>query len=366
VVVSSPAHLKRLPTHLNWTPCRAVFCSGGVLPAEVALSASRLLGSVPIEIYGSSETGGVAWRQRADQFDDAWTPMPGVQWRIEPDTQLIDVRSAHLFTDNWLTLADRVQVTDNGQTGQFILLGRSDRIVKIEEKRISLDAIESRLGATSWVEEIKVLVGQTGRTGEQSEANYRRQYLAAVVVLTDAGRDYLQQHGKLALNRQLIAVLSGAMEPVSVPRRWRYVDQFPTNAQGKITLSLLQALFDDAQVQVNAPEINLRRRDDLQPAQHAEFDVRWPGNLRYFVGHFPDTPILPGVAQVHWAINIARTIFTMPTNFHSMQALKFQHVILPDQLTLLKLDYDERKHSLSFSFTSTTKQYSSGRVLFHD
>ncbi len=41
---------------------RAIFSSGGPLPFEVAQESKRLLGPVPIEVYGSSETGGIAWR----------------------------------------------------------------------------------------------------------------------------------------------------------------------------------------------------------------------------------------------------------------------------------------------------------------
>src|SRR5471032_2031724 len=74
VLVASPAHLKRLPEHLDWRGAarmlRAVFSSGGPLAAETALAASGLLGKVPVEVYGSSETGGVAWRQRSGVSDE--------------------------------------------------------------------------------------------------------------------------------------------------------------------------------------------------------------------------------------------------------------------------------------------------------
>ena len=62
VLVSSPAHLQRLPENPSWSEARkrlrSVFCSGGPLTFEVAQEANRLLGLVPIEVYGSSETGG--------------------------------------------------------------------------------------------------------------------------------------------------------------------------------------------------------------------------------------------------------------------------------------------------------------------
>ena len=64
VLVATPAHLKRLPEQLGWAGVRgrlrAVFSSGGPLPAEAALQVRQLLGVAPTEVYGSSETGGVA------------------------------------------------------------------------------------------------------------------------------------------------------------------------------------------------------------------------------------------------------------------------------------------------------------------
>jgi acyl-coenzyme A synthetase/AMP-(fatty) acid ligase/3-hydroxymyristoyl/3-hydroxydecanoyl-(acyl carrier protein) dehydratase len=353
VLISSPAHLKRLPNHLTWTPCKAVFCSGGVLPADVALASADVLGSVPVEVYGSSETGGIAWRQRTNQADDAWQPMPGVAWRCDPFDQLIEIQSPHLFTRDWFKMADRIQNTPDGQ---FILIGRCDRIVKIEEKRISLNAIEHKLLTSPLVREVKLV------TGHAAQSNSKRQQLAAVVVLTGLGQQCLRERGKLATNRELKGVLTDTVEPVAVPRRWRYVVDFPVNAQGKTTLAMLQALFDNEPATIAAPLYSLMNRD----LQHAEIEVRWPSHLHYFEGHFPNAPVLPGVAQVQWAIKIAREIFTMPTAFHAMHGLKFQHVVFPNDVTLLKLHYDEHKHSLSFAYTSATRQHSSGRVLFND
>ena len=73
VLLASPAHLKRLPEHLDWGKgsgqLRAVFSSGGMLEAAASRHACSLLGLAPVEVYGSSETGGVAWRRRGAGTD---------------------------------------------------------------------------------------------------------------------------------------------------------------------------------------------------------------------------------------------------------------------------------------------------------
>jgi len=354
ILISSPAYLKRLPDHLNWTKnhVQTIFSSGGLLPADVAKSCSLLLGKMPVEVYGSSETGGVAWRERDDLSDDSWQAMPQVNWRVSPDDNLIEIRSPHLFTDDWLKTSDQGQETTEGR---FLLAGRQDRIVKIEEKRVSIEAVERTLSASTLVSEVKMLFVSDNQT------TTRRQHLIAVVVLSPSGKQFLEKNGKLALNKQLAAELKNQVEPVAIPRRWRYVDQFPVSEQGKTTIKMLQALFLDELIKKSlAPVISLRSRD----AHQARFDVYWPDDFTCFEGHFPDAPVLPGVAQVHWAIKIARQIFDLPTSFRAMRALKFQHIILPDSTTTLSLNYDPKKDSLSFSYFSTGKQFSSGSIYF--
>ncbi|PRC95156.1 AMP-binding protein [Solimicrobium silvestre] len=364
-LISSPAHLKRLPMHLSWSGANshlhAVFSSGGALPADVAQSSAALLGKMPIEIYGSSETGGIAWRQRRTEQDDvqdnSWQMLPNVEWRTSSDECLLEVRSPHLLSDAWHTLADRAQAHKNGG---FILQGRADRIVKIEEKRISLDAIEQKLATSPLVAEVKVIV-----LSEQLNSN-QRQHLAAVVVISELGKNLLLSAGKLAVNRQLKDLLVGIVEPVAIPRKWRYVDSFPINLQGKTPHAMLQALFENEakapEQAVLTPHYKIRHSD----VNSVEFDVIWPPNLLYFSGHFPEAPVLPGVVQVDWAIKIGRQTFDLPTQFRAIHALKFQHVILPDSPVNLKLDFDQQKGCLSFSYFTSTWQHSSGRILFAD
>ncbi|HEX5844257.1 MAG TPA: AMP-binding protein, partial [Pseudomonas sp.] len=76
--VASPALLKRMGDNLDWpalSRVRQVFSSGGALPSETAAELQGLLGQWPTEIYGSSETGGIAWRQGGE----LWTPFAGVE-----------------------------------------------------------------------------------------------------------------------------------------------------------------------------------------------------------------------------------------------------------------------------------------------
>jgi acyl-CoA synthetase (AMP-forming)/AMP-acid ligase II len=364
VLIASPAHLKRLPDHLDWSGAarmlRTVFSSGGPLAPETALAAGRLLGEVPVEVYGSSETGGVAWRQRSLCGDDSWLPFPTVEWRLGEEDGTLEVRSPHLPDDRWFALADRA--TRSGER-RFLLLGRSDRIVKIEEKRISLSAMEATLLASGLVAEARVILCEPV-AGE-------RQRLAAFVVPTAEGHAVLDAEGKPALNARLRTVLAAAVEAVALPRRWRYLDQMPVNAQGKTTMSALLALLDrdgeagagsDAGIASQRPRFpHLRELERTE--QRVLLEVTAPANLLYFDGHFDVAPILPGVVQVDWAIHYGRHYFKLPVQFKGINALKFQQVIQPENPVQLELLHDAAKNSLHFRYVSEAGQHASGRVM---
>jgi acyl-CoA synthetase (AMP-forming)/AMP-acid ligase II len=353
LLLASPAHLKRLPEHLDWqgaaAQLRAVFSSGGMLELDASLHARSLLGQAPIEVYGSSETGGVAWRQRSEGADgdahEDWTPFPGVEWCADADG-LLQVHSSP--AGGWQHLADRVEGKSGGR---FVLRGRADRIVKIEEKRVSLDAMEAALCASGLVGDARVLA---------CLEDAARQSLAAFVVPNDAGQVLLKEGGRSVLRARLRAVLAASTHAVALPRRWRYLERLPVNAQGKTTqASLLALLADDTPARPRLPD--LRLVEDA-PARKL-FALTVPADLLYFDGHFTVAPVLPGVVQVDWAIHYGRLYFGLTGAFAGMNALKFQQMIRPGVPLSLELTWDEVKRSLNFRYFSDAGAHASGRIL---
>lgn len=333
VIVASPAHLKRLPESLSVASCklRALFCSGGPLPFAAVAECTEHFGQSPIEVFGSSETGGIAWRQRqASQNNEQWTALPNVQWRAVQG--VLEVQSPHLPDTQWFRTQDKV-------SDDFVLQGRTDRIVKIEEKRISLDLLEQQLLRSNAVEAARVIViaGQRQRT-------------AAFVILTSEGRRFLEQHGKAKLNQQMREILAPSIETIALPRVWRYVDSFPLNAQGKTTVAQLHELLEGRIIE--------------QGPTRAMIEITPSPDLIYFDGHFPGSPILPGVVQVDWVMQWARRSFALPPKFKGLQALKFQRVITPNMMFVLDLEHDPSTATVTFKARSAAGQHASGRILF--
>jgi len=351
VWISSPALLRRLPTDLDWQAknLRALFCSGGPLPLGAAQQCVQLFGQWPQEVYGSSETGALAGRTQ-ENTPAYWQPMPGVSVQRDLESGQLQV-AAPWISDladaaPWL-MADRGEVQADGS---FSLLGRADRIVKVAEKRISLDALERALCAWSCVEDARLLQFPEGRLG-------------AVVILSAEGVQYAMTMGRASLIAALRTCLTDEVERVAVPRRWRFVADFPRNALGKITNEALQALFDAADARPRWPRIQAEMQSADQPEQ-IEFELFIPPDLIYFDGHFPGAPILPGVAQLDWAVSFARHRFGLSGPFQSMAQIKFQQVIQPAMTVRLVLTHLPSTSAAEFRYLSAAGAHSSGRIVF--
>ncbi|MDZ3994199.1 AMP-binding protein [Pseudomonas sp. Teo4] len=339
--VASPALLKRMGDNLDWpalSQVRQVFSSGGELPANAAQRLHQHLGKWPTEILGSSETGGIAWRQGAA----LWQPFAGV--RLSQDNQgALCIASPYLPAGHVEHSADAVEFAEDGR---FHLLGRLDRIVKLEEKRISLPMLEQALCTHAWVAEARLGMVEQGRA-----------YLAALVVLTPAGLHALRNKGRKALAEGLRTHLSEHCEPMAVPRRWRLLRQLPLNAQGKLPQADVQALLQAPRSM--APEV----LDQRQEGDELHLTLCVPLDLACFAGHFPEAPVLPGVVQIDWAIALASEQLVPNHRFAGMEVLKFQHVVRPGDELALNLRWDKDRSKLYFAYSCAGQACSSGRIL---
>ncbi len=340
--VASPALLKRMGNNLNWPALRAVrqvFSSGGALPSETAAELHELLGQWPTEIYGSSETGGIAWRQGGE----LWTPFAGVELGQNAEGAL-HLTSPYLPDGYREQTADAVEIQADGR---FALRGRLDRIIKLEEKRISLPMLEQALSSHEWLSDARLGVVQEGRA-----------YLGALVALSPAGLHALRNQGRKTVTETLRRHLAGHCEAIALPRRWRLLAQLPYNSQGKLAQATVEALLA-------AP-----RPTQVEPLSAVEQDGEWqlqlvvPLDLAHFTGHFPQTPVLPGVVQVDWAQQLARSLIEdLPPRFSGMEVLKFQQLVRPGDRLLLTLRFDAARGKLYFAFRNGEAACSSGRIL---
>ncbi len=351
VLVSSPAHLNRLPGLINLeaqgSRISAVFSSGGPLNREAALSLGQTLGRGVFEVLGSTETGGVAYRCQGKQQDSTlWQPFPGLDVKVETGGQRLRLKSPYIDGDSWYTMEDMARLTGDGR---FELLGRADRVVKVEGKRVSLNEIETRLEMSELVELARALVLRESRSS-----------IAAVLTLTPEGKEFVAFQSKAALKAVLKEELAKYFERVLLPRKLRILPEMPTNHLGKTTGEELEALFQDESL-VKPIVLSV-----VQSENQVEMDLQVPEDLRYFQGHFPGHPVLPGVAQVDWAADYGMQYFRPQAPFSRLEAVKFHEFILPKAQVKLTLTYRPEQQKITFAFTGEQCKHSSGRIIFEN
>ncbi|MGZ8916055.1 MAG: AMP-binding protein [Methylobacter sp.] len=341
--VSSPAHLKRLDQDSPWdgiAGLSTVFSSGGALPEAAREQIKTHSGQQVIEIYGSSETGGIGWRQH----DTAWQLFDGVRLIcIDGRWQLY---SPYLVaTENEpFQLDDQIGLQDDGR---FILHGRLDRIVKIEEKRLSLSELERRLTDTLWVADaFTVAIANS------------RDVVGAALVLTEAGFDKLKTGGRNVFIRQLRTLLYQWFDAVVLPRKWLFLDSMPLTSQGKIDQHILKGLLE-----TNHQKLPQVQGVCITPGS-VELTLRVPEDLIYFPDHFAAYPILPGVVQIAWAEHFGRLFFAINQPFLTMEVVKFVKVIQPGDELKLTLKWNVSPDKLYFNFRSEHGSHSSGRLIY--
>lgn len=340
-LVSSPPQLSRLPAHIGWPApgsLARVLSSGAPLEGKHAAHAESVLSAPVIEIYGSTETGGIAWRQQ--RIGATWTPLPGVE--IRTDKGCLALKSPFLpDPETQWRHPDRISLTDHG----FLLLGREDRLVKVAGKRLSLAQMEGALSAMDCV--------VAARCVELGRADGR---LGVIVVLPS--ESIPQEHpARRALIQRLRSALATQFETVTLPRYWRFVEAFPVNAQGKIDRALIQRLFNDIDDQ-KAPRW-LTETVNSQTVRTLTLEV--PEKLIFLDGHFDRFQLVPGVVLVQWAVQLGQQAFGERAGFSGVEQLKFQRPLRPGMRCTLQLT--QRPDGIAFTYESHEGRHAAGRIM---
>jgi len=238
-LITVPAFLKRaveMETPLSLKlKSPYILASGGFLFPDVAQKTAEVFGCWPLELYGSTEISGIAWRQQSQ--GPLWIPFGNAKLTVDQDSCLVVHSTYRPEYPNGFETMDLVKMFPNGQ---FILMGRIDSVVKIEEKRISLPEVEGRITESGLVSDVCVIALED-----------TRQYLAAALVFNAKGKEKFAGMEKLEINKFWREHLLNYFENIVIPKRWRYLDALPQDTQGKKKKEEIQMLFADEKDEVS-------------------------------------------------------------------------------------------------------------------
>ena len=296
VWIASPAVLNRLGENRNWQSIghkiAGIVSAGGALP-EATADLLQQAAVRPFEVYGSTETGVIASRRESR----AWRPFAGVEIGQNEEGALW---ASSPWSPERRQTADLIEPQHDG----FLLLGRQDRIIKFEDKRVSLTQIEHELLRHPWIADAHC--------------------------------------GTIAL-----------------PRYWRFADSLPRNAQAKIAAADFQTAFTVAQT---SPVWSKTSSEEETAAE--TFIGRVPLDLVYFGGHFATFPLVPGVVELQWVRDLAARHPWGRQRVVRVENLKYQQFVRPYDEVSVELKYDEAKNKLSFKVSNGDNPCASGRIVF--
>lgn len=87
--------------------------------------------------------------------------------------------------------------------------------------------------------------------------------------------------------------------------------------------------------------------------------------LIWFTGHFPGTPVLPGIVQLHWAAIAAACLYGLDGAPRTVSRLKFKKVVVPPRQLFLRLEAG-KPGEIHFTFSRDQHLHSLGTLVFSE
>ncbi len=323
--------------------CIGIYSSGSLLQSKTSQNAYQMFGVSPFEIFGSTETGGVASRQQIN--GPQWTIFPPVHVTLTETNELLI--ESDFSCENPYLMSDIVQKTSENT---FLLKGRGDRMVKIAEERVSLPEMEEKLCEYKYIEKSYV----------SAMSSSDRDIICTVITLNDDGKSYIIKNGRHLFIKELKQYLLNYFPNVVLPRKIRIVNDIPVNIQGKYIKSDIMAMFES---NVAEPIMqNITKTDSVFIA-----DLTFLKDSVYFNGHFPNHPILPGVIQIHFVLSFIRQYFHTEINNYHILKLKFSNLILPDTPVHFELNrISDKEFTFNYVGIGDDKKYSNAKITIKD
>ena len=365
VFIASPVLLRTLaqsPAAIALKGLSGIVSAGSPLKKELRGELGRICDARIIEIYGSTETGIVA-------KDDGC----GLRLFDAVDAGLDD-RGVLNVSSPW---CEFFQTNDAASIdeGRLTLQGRIDRIVKLNDKRVSLESIEAKLLESDLLADCYCA----------PHPKFKR--IAALLQLNGEGLKKFRKIGKKGVVAELKELLK--LEFKNSVRYFKIVEKMPRNQQGKFEKSEFEnALFASPKPVWSGGRVNEAGKicygsgqnlesalncdtnascvkfdeggERLDGAQKYEFSAIMHAGLEIFESHFPNLPLLPGFMQLDYVFELASGVGIDVSGLNTVENLKFMKFVRPGDA--LRVCFEKRGGKLYFELFCNGEKCSTGRA----
>ena len=92
-------------------------------------------------------------------------------------------------------------------------------------------------------------------------------------------------------------------------------------------------------------------------------DVHIPPTSPWFRGHFPDRPVLPGIAQLGMVFDLVQQGFNQPVSLMQISRVRFKQLILPDdRITITVMPKEDKTGVYAFRILKGDDLISNGTL----
>ncbi len=366
VFIASPVLLGALvqsPAASALKGLSGIVSAGSPLKKELRDKLSKICDARIVEIYGSTETGIVARDE-------------GRGLRLFGAVNAgLDGRGALNVSSPWCEFFQTNDAASIGD-GRLALQGRIDRIVKLNDKRVSLESIEAKLLESGLLADCYCA----------PHPKFRR--IAALLELNCEGLKKFRKIGKKGVAAELKELLK--LEFKNSVRYFKIVEKMPRNQQGKFEKSEFEnALFASPKPVWSGGRVNeageicggqiYKSGQNLasglncgcakfegggerleNSAQKYEFSAIMHAGLEIFESHFPNLPLLPGFMQLDYVFELACGVGIDVSGASAVENLKFMKFVRPGDMLLVC--FEKRGGKLYFELFCNGEKCSVGRA----
>ena len=324
-LISSPTILKSLLQSNKkelLTKLKNIIYAGAKLEDSLKNEINKL--TTCINIYGSTETGVVAF-----EINSGFRAINGVKLSTQDGVLKVSSPWCECFKTSDLVVIDGDKLT---------LLGRADRIVKINEKRISLDSVEQVILSNELIEDCVCVLSET------------KERISAIITLSQKGKERFRNDGKIAIINALKSDLRAEFE--NNIRYFKIVPKIERNAQGKLPKIVADELLNT--------KYKFEFTKESLSETNAVFKAFVGYELFYFDGHFLDFALVPGFIQVECVMELAKNLGLDLAHTNKIEAMKFNSFLRPGDSA--KFELNIRSNKLYFNIFANDKPCASGRI----
>ncbi len=279
-----------------------------------------------VDIYGATETGVSAYRKNSK--DKELTLLNDVKMISVEDGTVVLTPYA---IEKEVKISDLIEVNGN----KITLKNRTDRLLKIQEKRISAQAIEEFLRQNEFVDDAYCFK--------------KDDKIACLCALSDSGRDYMLSKGLSELRKSLKQHSRKQFE--IVPQKWKFIDKLPVTKRGKTDTAFIEHLFN---MNFSFPVILKREMSE----KSAKFSLWLYPSSNFYNGHFPKYPVTPGVVQLYLASFIGSRVFGEELSDGQMKRIKFSNIIKAGEV--VDLIFTRTSNNVEYEYKQGEKSFSAG------